>query len=89
MNSSRHCEAASETLDTAIAGGGTIELVAVVTAMVCVACIAAALLLTTPATLEAVASTSPLDSSVYATERTFHERYPVNATGEAIDPPTF
>jgi hypothetical protein len=91
MNSKRDCEAANEMLDVAGAGTGAIELVAVITAMVCVACIAAALLLTTPATLEAAARTSSIDSVINpgSAERPFHERYPVNATGDAIDPPTF
>jgi hypothetical protein len=90
MNTHRNSEAAGETLDLAVPGG-TIELVAVITAMVCVACVAAALLLTTPATLEAAASTSSIGSvgNAHSAERPFHERYPVNATGDAIDSPTF
>lgn len=91
MNSNRHCEAAITRLDVCVAGNGTIELIAVVTGMVGVACIAGALLLTTPATLDAVASTTPLDDTVLrdAAGRPFHERYPISASAETLDAPTF
>lgn len=90
MNTNSHSHTATETLDVAIAGSGTMELVAVITAMVFVACGAAALLLTTPAALQSVANAAPAELSQTASaERPFHERYPVSANAESIDAPTF
>jgi hypothetical protein len=91
MNTRHTSEAASETLNVAIAGGGTMELVAVITAMVFVACGAASLLLSTPSALQAVAHAAPTEIAKVApaADRTFHERYPVSATAESIDVPTF
>jgi hypothetical protein len=84
-------QAASETLNVAITGGGTMELVAVITAMVFVACGAAAMLLTTPSALQTVANAAPVEltQGAQTAERPFHERYPVNAAAESVDTPTF
>ena len=91
MNSKITSQATSETLNVAIAGGSTVELVAVVTAMVFVACGAAALLLTTPSALQAVANAAPVERAqvTAAAERPFHERYPVSFGAQSIDAPTF
>jgi hypothetical protein len=91
MNTRHTSQAASETLNVAIAGGSTIELVAVITAMVFVTCGAAALLLTAPSALPSVANAAPTEIAQVTpgAERTFHERYPVSATAESIDAPTF
>ena len=84
-------QAATESLNVAITNGGTLELGAVVTAMVFVACGAAALLLTTPTALQAVANAAPTEivQQSSAAERPFHERYQVSATAGSIDAPTF
>ncbi|HEX2830907.1 MAG TPA: hypothetical protein VHP37_31520 [Burkholderiales bacterium] len=82
-------QAATETMNVAIAGGGTVELVAVLTAMVFVACGAAALLLTTPNALESVANAAPTQIVEQSSERPFHERYPISANAQSIDAPTF
>lgn len=91
MNTKHTSSAASETLNVAIAGGSTVELVAIITAMVFVACGAAALLLTTPSALQAAANPAPTEivKVAPASERPFHERYPVSATAESVDAPTF
>ena len=91
MNAKSHSQAATETLNVALAGGGTMELVAVVTAMVFVACGAAALLLTTPSALQSVANAAPAETviSAAAADRPFHERYRISAAAESIDAPTF
>lgn len=91
MNAKLTPQTASETLNVAVAGGGTIELVAVMTAMVFVACGAASLLLTTPSALQSVANAAPaaIVQPASSAERPFHERYPVNATAESADAPTF
>ena len=91
MNTRQTSQAASETLNVAIAGGSTVELVAIITAMVFVACGAAALLLTTPSALHSVANAAPTQVSQVApaAERTFHERYPISASAESVDAPTF
>ena len=81
--------AATETMDVAIAGGGTVELIAVLTAMVFVACGAAALLLTTPSALQSVANAAPPQIVEQSAERPFHERYPISASAGSIDAPTF
>jgi hypothetical protein len=88
MNSKLSSQAASETLNVTITGGGTMELVAVIAAMVFVAC-GAALLLTTPSALETVANAASRELVAPLAERPFHERYPVNATAESVDTPTF
>jgi hypothetical protein len=89
MNAKLTSQPATETLDAAIAGGGTVELVAVLTGMVFVACGAAALLLTTPSALESVANAAPARIVQQAGERPFHERYPVSASAASIEAPTF
>jgi len=91
MNAKTTSQAATETLDVAITSGGTIELVAVITAMVFAACAAAALLLTTPAVLQSAANAAPIEvtQASRTTQRTFHERYAVSAAAESIDAPTF
>ena len=91
MNAKVTSQTASESLNVAITAGGTTELVAVMTAMVFVACAAASLLLTTPSALQAHANAAPAQviQITQGSERTFHERYPVKATTESIDAPTF
>jgi hypothetical protein len=82
-------QAATETMNVAIAGGGTVELVAVLTAMVFVACGAAALLWTTPNAHESVANAAPTQIVEQSFERPFHERYPISANAQSIEAPTF
>jgi hypothetical protein len=89
MNAKLTSQPASETLNVAVAGGGTVELVAVLTAMVFVACGAAALLLTTPSALESVANAAPTEIAQQVSERPFHERYQISAGAGSIDAPTF
>ena len=90
MNTKHTSEAASETLNVAIAGGSTVELVAVITAMVFVACGAAALLLTTPSALQSANAAPALSAQIAPSgERPFHERYPVSASAESVDAPSF
>ena len=89
MKAKLSSQAATETLNVAIAGGGTLELVAVLTAMVFVACGAAALLLTTPSALQSVANAAPTEIVQQASERPFHERYQISASAGSIDAPTF
>ena len=91
MNTRITSPAASETLNAAIAGGGTMELVAVMSAMVFVACSAAALLLTTPAALQSVANAAPTGAVQFASADSppFHQRHRMSAKAESIDPPTF
>lgn len=82
-------QAATETMNVAIAGGGTVELVAVLTAMVFVACGAAALLLSTPSAMESVANAAPTVIVQQSSDLPFHERYPISASAGSIDAPTF
>ena len=89
MSTKLTSQVASESLNVAVTGGGTMELVAVITAMVFVACGAASLLLTTPSALQSVANAAPTQIVQSAAERPFHERYPVNAVAESVDAPTF
>ena len=90
MNTRLESQAATETLNVAIASGGTVELVAVITAMVFVACGAAALLLTTPTALQSVAHAAPTEIIGNAPpDRPFHEMYPASANAQSIDAPTF
>ena len=90
MNTSLKSQAATETLNVAIETGGTVELVAVIAAMVFVACGAAALLLTTPTALQSVANAAPTEIIRNApADRPFHEIYPASAGAQSIDAPTF
>jgi hypothetical protein len=76
-----------------IAGTTLVELIAVLTVLVFVLGAAAALLLVTPHSADPAPRANPavVSQAEAATppERPFHERYPVNATGEPVDPPTF
>jgi hypothetical protein len=90
MNTSLKSQAATETLNVAIAGGGTVELVSVIAALVFVACGAATLLLSTPTALQSVANAAPTEIIRNApAERPFHEVYPPSATAQSVDSPTF
>jgi hypothetical protein len=59
--------------------------------LIFVVCTAASLLLATPSNLQAAASTPPElgNTGGNGPERPFHERYPVNAVADPVDPPTF
>jgi hypothetical protein len=81
--------ARARTLNLAAKNGDTIELVAVITAIVLAACGAASLVLTTPSALDAVANAAPAPNQPPPAERTFHERYRISPTAESIDAPTF
>ena len=91
MKTTLKSQPASETLNVQIAGGGTTELVAVITAMVFVACGAATLLLTTPSALQTVANAAPPEiiQRVSSGDRPFHEVHQTSATAQSIDAPTF
>jgi hypothetical protein len=93
MRRDRNHKQQSEQHAPNIAGASVVELVAVLCVLVFVMSAAAALLLVTPHTSapepqphSAVVSTA---GAAEPAERPFHERYPVNATTESVDPPTF
>jgi hypothetical protein len=66
------------------------EFVAVIAVVVVAVCAAAALLLSTPAALEAAPTSHSMEVTLSSVApRTFHERYPINPTGDQVDPPTF
>ena len=71
---------------------GTAGLMALIVLLVVVVCTAASLLISVPQTLEAAVSATAAGQELTAgrpTEPPFHERYPVNSNGEAVDAPTF
>jgi hypothetical protein len=79
-----------ERFELKIAGGSAAELVAVVSAVIVAVGAAVALLLTTPVLL-AAAPTSAIAgmSAIRMAQRPFHQRYPLDAAAEQVDPPTF
>jgi hypothetical protein len=95
MSSNPKIDFAVEQQGHRFAAGSVVELVAVLTVLVFILCAAAALLLATPQSANpdlrsggGVVNTAGAAPPPPA-ERPFHERYPVNAAGESVDPPTF
>ena len=91
MNTRPNAHTEHDRFELKIAGGSAAELVAVASAVIVAVGAAVALLLTTPAALEA-APTSAIAgvSAIRMAQRPFHERYPVDAAAtDAADPPTF
>ena len=90
MKSQQNPEAANDQQPTTRSPSSAVEFIAVLTVLIFVVCTAASLLLATPASLQAAASTPPeLANSGKVPERPFHERYPVNAVADPVNPPTF
>jgi hypothetical protein len=92
MDTEREQDAANRKQQVEIGGGSAVEFAAVITVLIFVVCTAAALLLTTPRMFEAGASPPTATAGrmeSWTAERPFHERYPLNAVGEPVDPPTF
>jgi hypothetical protein len=83
-------QAEQDQFELKIAGGSSAELFAVVSVVTVAICAAAALLLSTPAALEAAPPAAVVDvNAAGVAQRPFHERHPINAGGEQVDPPTF
>ena len=90
MKTETSTQAEQEQFGLKIGGGSPAELVAVVSVVIVAVCAAAAMLLNTPAAREAAPTAGIIDvSAASVTQRPFHERYPVNASGEQVDPPSF
>lgn len=92
MSSNAKNDYAAEQQGQKCAGGNVVELVAVLSVLIFILCTAAALLLTTPQSADPEPRSSGVVSTAGAAppaERPFHERHPVNATGDSVDPPTF
>jgi hypothetical protein len=92
MNTKQYTEAAKDPQPETTTPGNAVEFIAVVCVLVFVACTAASLLLATLTNLQAATSTPPEIAGTPGStlpERPFHERYPVNAVADPVDPPTF
>jgi hypothetical protein len=90
MKSEATRKAGDDYFDTDAARSSPAEFAAVIALVIVAVCAAAALLLSTPAALEAAPTSQRMEAtSAGVAPRTFHERYPVNPTGDQVDAPTF